>query len=285
MRLPSPHKLKRQVWGFTLIELLVVIAIIAILAGLLLPALARAKEKGRRIRCLSNEKQMGLGSQLYADEDDKNALAGTQNSGDDDVNWLYPNYVPNPNVFLCPSTQNSINITNTGTTSANPPWYADLGNSSGVSYATRLHGVTRIALDLQHAAMNGTDRSSPHSPYGYDASHKRGSGTSYEIAGYLHGESTRKTQKTIIGYNYIDVPADVLSSPGTMLLMFDSDDEIAVPGRGKSNNNYPDSIDNHGTDGGNISFCDGHAAWVRQSDYRNVFTVGTDHAQPAITSF
>jgi prepilin-type N-terminal cleavage/methylation domain-containing protein/prepilin-type processing-associated H-X9-DG protein len=109
--------------GFTLIELLVVIAIIAILAAILFPVFAKAREKARQISCASNMKQLGLAEQQYAQDFDEQYSGSYQNIGNvgnsgncggTRVLWpelLYP-YTKSANVYVCPdNTPGSDNLT------------------------------------------------------------------------------------------------------------------------------------------------------------------------------
>jgi prepilin-type N-terminal cleavage/methylation domain-containing protein/prepilin-type processing-associated H-X9-DG protein len=153
----NAHSSKINHRAFTLIELLVVIAIIALLAAILFPVFARARENARRASCSSNLKQIGLGILQYKqDYDERFPLDDTNDVNT--VGWAYiiQPYVKSEQVFQCPSDNSILPTGATTLARADQPGFTDYFYNGNL--VTTLGGTGVAESQVQYASntiMNG----------------------------------------------------------------------------------------------------------------------------------
>jgi prepilin-type N-terminal cleavage/methylation domain-containing protein/prepilin-type processing-associated H-X9-DG protein len=228
--------------GFTLIELLVVIAIIAILAAILFPVFAKAREKARQTSCASNLKQLGLAIMQYTQDADESFPPGMVNGQPNGQGWageLY-SYVKSTGVFACPSDPT-----------------ASIGNAVTVSYSMNIavprqvliRMLTSPAKTVMLLEVRG-DRAVITDPF---------------ENGYVM-TSTSTDGQNLVGGTAPNCCDNTSATPSLDGVAFDNGEMDNWNGGYQANANWAkqwNAVTGRHTDGANYLLCDGHVKWLR----------------------
>jgi prepilin-type N-terminal cleavage/methylation domain-containing protein/prepilin-type processing-associated H-X9-DG protein len=214
--------------GFTLIELLVTISIIAILASILFPVFARARENARRSSCASNLKQLALGAMMYAQDNDGKMMGYYGPGGDANWNRLLPiqPYLHNIQIYRCPSAPPYKGTVDPDNPSA---YYATYGFSADYLGGTRKAPVAGGTATTQTMALDALPLPSQTCLLG-ETRYTYSTSTNYENNGY--GGSVFKGNTTNAGGE-------------AYFLLY-----------------------NRHFDGSNYAFVDGHVKWIKEEAAR-----------------